>query len=270
MRRWLWLIPVVGLVFAGCSSAAPPGAGSAPADSGAMQSLQAKEAPLVRAAVGGDDLLRTGSVPMDPVHLKGVQAAADAGRNPASLQPVETVRSAAADLGLDLQQDAVRLDYAVAPGAGSGASEAYVDVLHAGREYVVQLIQPVRSGPGGIWAVNSVQDMGLARDNALKLDTLRRYFGALAAKDYAVAEDLLARRFRQSTSPESLAGNSIQSALGVERITWNSPAADVLVVDIKLSLSGGGSAWGDGDNMRFARFVQEDGAWKIAALATSP
>lgn len=282
MRRSVWLVPLLaGLLLAGCSSAAPPRAGDSSPGSGTKQPLVAngaakdlkKDTAAVQSALGeaaGADDLLTGSVPMDPVRLRDVQAAADAGRRPESLDPVRTVTAAAADLGLNLKQDQVKLDYTVSQGAGSGTGEAYVDVLHAGREYVVQLIQPVRSGPGGIWAVNSVRDVGSARDNAAKLDVVRQYFAALAGQDYDTAYGLLARRFRQSTSAASLAGNDIAQVVSVERATWNSPSADVLVVDINLRLSGSRSAWGDGINTRFVSFESEDGAWKIAGLASSP
>lgn len=276
MRRYLWLGPLLaGALLAGCNSArigAQPPAHEEriAAPQAATADQVAKGASVLQAA--GPAPVRTGSVSIDLAKLKQLQVEVDRGHKPGNLDPEEVVREAGQGLGLDPAADTVRLEQTTAQGQGSGGDEAYVYVLHAGREYVVQLIQPVKPGPGGIWAVNSVRDIGSKSENDLKLAVLQRYFKALAAKDYQTAYDLMSRRFRQGLpGPVGLSGNSIEQFQGVSRVPWFSPGPNAMYVEIRLKLSRqNASAWGDGSNDRFASFVQEDGAWRIDALATSP
>lgn len=280
MRRCLWLAPLLtGALLVGCSAARPPE--SPPAEEKRAEAPQtpadrtetgAAATAALDAAAAGAVPLRTGSVSMDLARLKQLQAEVDAGHKPGNLNPEEVVREGGRALGLNPAGDTVHLEKMVARGQGSGTGEAYVYVLHAGREYVVQLIQPVKTGAGGIWAINSIRDIGSKSDNDAKFASLQRYFEALATKDYRTAYELMSRRFRQGLAgPDGLAGNAIAAFEGAERLAWASPGPDSMYVEIRLKLAvQGGSAWGDGANGRYASFVEEDGAWHIDALATSP
>lgn len=284
MRHHLWLAPLLAAaVLAGCSSGAPPGS---PAGQEKAATLQADSAPAseqgeATLADKVDDTstarqlappVRTGSVSIDLARLNQIQAQVDQGHTPGYLDPEDVVRGAGAPLGLSPAADVIRLERLIHLGEGSGTGEAYVYVLHGGREYVVQLIQPVKTGPAGIWAVNSIRDIGQQKDNERKLAVLKQYFQALAGRDYDTAYRLMSRRFRQGlAAPETLANNSVQEVEGVERLAWASPGPDTMYVEIRLKLSTQNrSAWGDGENDRFAGFVQESGDWKLDSLATSP
>lgn len=216
--------------------------------------------------------VRTGSVSMDLAKLKEIQAQVDQGHTPGYLDPEDVVRSSGQALGLSPATDVIRLERLVHSGEGSGTGEAYFYVLHEGREFVVQLIQPVKTGPAGIWALNSIRDIGAQEENERKFAVLSQYFQALAGRDYDTAYRLMSRRFRQGLAgPEALANNSVQEVEGVERLAWASPDPDTMFVEIRLKLSDQNrSAWADGSNERFATFVQENGGWKIDGLATSP
>ncbi|MGE5590643.1 MAG: hypothetical protein ACM3ZA_08535 [Bacillota bacterium] len=280
MRYRLWLAPLLAAaVLAGCSSGAPAGPpqeavlqaqNAAGAESGEDQAARKLDESAAARQVA--PAVRTGSVSMDLAKLNEIQAQVDQGHTPGYLDPEDVIRSSGMALGLSPATDVMHLERLVHSGEGSGTGEAYFYVRHDGREYVVQLIQPVRTGPTGIWALNSIRDIGVLEENERKLAVLNQYFQALAGRDYDTAYRLMSRRFRQGLAgPEALANNSVQEVEAVERVAWASPGPDTMYVEIRLKLSTQNrSSWADGDNGRFASFVEENGDWRIDGLATSP
>jgi hypothetical protein len=84
---------------------------------------------------------------IEPARL--TQQAVDAGHDPWRLDPREVARTAGTTLGF-ADTDALEL-------ASQGPGVAVVHLVHDGTTYQMQLVQPVRVGPTGIWAVDAVQ-----------------------------------------------------------------------------------------------------------------
>jgi hypothetical protein len=74
---------------------------------------------------------------------------------PWRLDPLEVVREEGPKLGFS-PTDRFEL-VSQAPGAASGTNHATIRATHAGRAYEIQLIQPVKIGRNGIWAINDVR-----------------------------------------------------------------------------------------------------------------
>jgi hypothetical protein len=88
----------------------------------------------------------------DLASAEPVQRAVDTGDQPWRLDPLEVARADASVLGFG-PTDRMQL---VEEKAGS----ARVRARHAGVTCDIQLIQPARLGPSGIWVVESVQPAG--------------------------------------------------------------------------------------------------------------
>lgn len=126
------------------------------------------EGEAVDTLVGHADLTRPlerGPVRVSPVHLDRerqawLQGLADAGREVWRRDPLEVARREGRMFGLRLS-DGFRLRAVeeAPPRAGlrPGAGRATVEVAHEGEKYEIALVQPVRPGDRGIWAIESVR-----------------------------------------------------------------------------------------------------------------
>lgn len=90
--------------------------------------------------------------------MEQIQGQVDAGHQPWRLDPVQVATEEDQRYGLDpAAGDRFERVRTVDVGEGSGTGEAYVEVTHGGRRYVVQLIQPNGPGPHSIWTINSIR-----------------------------------------------------------------------------------------------------------------
>lgn len=97
-----------------------------------------------------------GEVELDMEALQQLQAAVDQGHQPWRLDPLQVAWDEGEQLGFDPAQDVFDLLSSPNP----APSQAEVLVLHGEHFYVIHLVQPVRAGPDGIWAIVRV-DRGL-------------------------------------------------------------------------------------------------------------
>lgn len=94
-----------------------------------------------------------GKVELDMEALEQLQAAVDQGHQPWRLDPLETARDEGQNLGFDPTQDTFDL----LPSPDPATGEARALVLCGEGFYVIHLVQPVRIGPDGIWAIARVE-----------------------------------------------------------------------------------------------------------------
>ncbi|MEA3342070.1 MAG: hypothetical protein U9R15_19060 [Chloroflexota bacterium] len=118
------------------------------------------EATLAPAPLTGTPLppgeVYVGEVELDMDALEQLQETVDQGHQPWRLDPLEAARDEGRNLGFDPVQDTFEL----LPSPDPATGEAQVLVLHGESFYVVHLLQPVRVGSDGIWAIVRV-DKGL-------------------------------------------------------------------------------------------------------------
>lgn len=72
------------------------------------------------------------------------------------LDPLQTAKEAGAKFGFDPRKDTFELISKEEQGGTDGKAVAKVLATHNGEEYIIQLIQPDKQGPEGIWVINSV------------------------------------------------------------------------------------------------------------------
>ncbi|WP_047150440.1 hypothetical protein [Aneurinibacillus tyrosinisolvens] len=90
-----------------------------------------------------------------PEDFISIQQYVDLGGNPWRLNPVETARMVGtANLGFSPRDIFTLRGYYV--DYDSGLNHALVDSVHAPCRFLIELYQPVRQGPRGIWAVERV------------------------------------------------------------------------------------------------------------------
>jgi hypothetical protein len=111
--------------------------------------------PPTEASPLGD--VYVGSVELDMEALQQLQESVDQGHQPWRLDPLEVAQDEGEALGFDPANDVYELLSLVEMGEESGTGEAKVLVLHGEHLYIIHLIQPVRAGLGGIWAINTIQ-----------------------------------------------------------------------------------------------------------------
>lgn len=113
-----------------------------------------------------DQPLRRGPIRTHPVFLDRerqawLQGLVDAGRDQWRRDPLEVARRDGRMAAFHSSGDQFRLlevkDAAVAPGTRAGEKQAVVEAVHDGKPYVIVLVQPVRTGDRGIWAISEVQ-----------------------------------------------------------------------------------------------------------------
>ncbi len=101
-------------------------------------------------------------IKIDEEEASKLQAAADGGRQPWLLDPVQVVRRSAAEYGFSAARDTFTLVSQVYKDERSGTGEAQVLVGHDGRFYLVKLIQPAGPGAHNIWQIAAVREVRAA------------------------------------------------------------------------------------------------------------
>ncbi len=99
--------------------------------------------------------LRLGPAPIDPVIFAARQRAADRGEASWAIDPVEVTRRDGPSFGID-PRDSLALDGADRDPVSLN-SRAVVRVYRTPEPLLVTLEQPIRSGQGGVWAIQSVR-----------------------------------------------------------------------------------------------------------------
>ncbi|MBX5436932.1 MAG: hypothetical protein IRZ33_06915 [Alicyclobacillaceae bacterium] len=97
----------------------------------------------------------TGRVEIPGEDYERIQRAADRGVNRWRLDPVQTAR-VVGSTHLGLRPDDTYEFVEQYIDAGSGLQQAVVRVQHGPCSYLVELYQPERQGPSGIWVVQTV------------------------------------------------------------------------------------------------------------------
>lgn len=121
-----------------------------------------------------DQPLRRGPIRTHPVFLDRerqawLQGLVDAGRDQWRRDPLGVARREGR-LAAFRSSDQFRLlevtDAAASPGTRAGAKQASVEAVHEGKAYEIVLVQPVRTGDRGVWAIAEVRakQEGQARD----------------------------------------------------------------------------------------------------------
>lgn len=96
---------------------------------------------------------------IDTDEAKVLQQAANSGSKPWLLDPVEVVRSQAAEYGFSPHKDSYSLVSRVYHGKKWNTGEARVLVRHGDRYYLLELIQPAGPGARNIWLIKSVREV---------------------------------------------------------------------------------------------------------------
>ena len=121
-----------------------------------VQTTQKKEATEDAKKEENVEDIKVGSVENDLEDLEKIQESVDQGSQPWRLDPYMVALSDGVELGFD-QEDIFTLISEVEMGEYSGTGEAEVEAVHNEIIYIIQLIQPVKQGEEGIWAINSVR-----------------------------------------------------------------------------------------------------------------
>ncbi|CAM3700627.1 hypothetical protein [Alicyclobacillus pomorum] len=100
----------------------------------------------------------TGFVELPGENYHRIQQAADAGRNLWRLSPVRTAQEVGTR-NLGFRPDDVYTFVEQYFDPGSGLQHAVVRVRHRTCTYLVELYQPERQGPKGIWVVQQVTEL---------------------------------------------------------------------------------------------------------------
>jgi len=101
--------------------------------------------------------IKTYPIFLDAQRAAYLQEKADGGEEVWRLDPVEVAKRDGRMLGFRLS-DQFELEELVPQGSGSGSGEALVRAVHGEQRYLLQLVQPVKTGEGGIWMLNSVRE----------------------------------------------------------------------------------------------------------------
>lgn len=105
--------------------------------------------------------IRTHQVYVDPERQAWLQGRVDASQDAWRLAPLEVARREGRMAGF-LLSDTFRVvgieDAPASPETPPGAKAAVVMASHGGRDFEILLVQPVRQGPRGIWAVESIRE----------------------------------------------------------------------------------------------------------------
>ncbi len=109
----------------------------------------------------GEDTDETGDIDTSGVEinmadLETIQTSVDNGSQPWRLDPIMVASADGVQYGFSIE-DTYRLSMEPTIGEGSGTGEAEVEVDHGSKTYVIQLIQSVKTGDDGVWAINSIR-----------------------------------------------------------------------------------------------------------------
>lgn len=106
--------------------------------------------------------LERGPIKIHPVfysmkRARRLQGLVDKGQERWRLDPLEVARRDGRMAGFLLSD---KFQLLTNPSPGSEAVKGMVEVLasHAGKEYIIRLVQPVKSGPSGIWLIGSIRE----------------------------------------------------------------------------------------------------------------
>lgn len=102
------------------------------------------------------DKITVGSVENDFADLEKQQSSVDSGSQPWRLDPLTVAITESPKYGFDASNDTFSLTEKIELGEFSGTGEATVEAVHQAETYNIQLIQPVKQGSQGIWAINSI------------------------------------------------------------------------------------------------------------------
>jgi len=107
--------------------------------------------PLVRGPI------KTHPVFFSLKRAKRLQSLVDKGQERWRLDPLEVARRDGRMAGF-LLSDKFQLLSNPSPGNDAGSGKVEVLAYHEGKEYIIQLIQPVRNGPSGIWLIGGIRE----------------------------------------------------------------------------------------------------------------
>lgn len=102
--------------------------------------------------------VKLGPVAVDFRRAQELQNSVDNGHQPWRLDPVQVVLEEGRQLGFDPTADRFSLLSKTPVEEGSGTGVAIVEAVQNNKAYLVQLVQPVKQGNAGIWAIKSVQE----------------------------------------------------------------------------------------------------------------
>lgn len=102
------------------------------------------------------EAIRTGNINNIGLELESQQSAVDDGNDLWRLDPYEVAKRDSVDYGFNQHEDVYTLISKIDIGDYSGTGEATVEVRHGEILYIIQLIQPIKQGEKGIWALNSI------------------------------------------------------------------------------------------------------------------
>lgn len=100
--------------------------------------------------------ISTGPANLNREQMQQIQAFVDQGQQSWRLDPLAVAQIEGAIFGFDKNNDAFSLISKIDMGQLSGTGEAVVEIVHKGITYRMFLMQPVKSGTQGIWAINTV------------------------------------------------------------------------------------------------------------------
>lgn len=101
--------------------------------------------------------ISVGGVEINKVKMETIQQQVDNGHQPWYLDPLQVAKETGTKFGFDPREDKFELLEVVPKAEYAGTGLAEVKAVHGDKEYIIQLIQPVKSGEHGIWAINSIR-----------------------------------------------------------------------------------------------------------------
>ncbi|MBU1178392.1 hypothetical protein KJ903_04220 [Patescibacteria group bacterium] len=104
--------------------------------------------------------IKTGAVEHKRSDLEAMQNSVNDGSQAWRLDPYMAALNDGVELGFNQAGDVFTLISKIESGEYSGAGEATVEAKHKDVTYIIQLIQPMDQGSGGIWVINSVAKKG--------------------------------------------------------------------------------------------------------------
>ncbi|MEG6616535.1 GerMN domain-containing protein [Peptococcaceae bacterium 1198_IL3148] len=97
-----------------------------------------------------------GAVDINIDKLRELQQQVDEGHQPWYLDPLQVAMETSTRYGFDPRVDKFTLVKVEEMGEYVGTGLAYVEATHDGKDYTIELIQPVEQGATGVWTINSI------------------------------------------------------------------------------------------------------------------
>lgn len=98
--------------------------------------------------------IKVGTVELNIDKMREIQQNVDNGHQPWYLDPLQVAMEMGTRYGFDPRKDRFKLEQV--EHQSTGTSIAKVRAVHDGDEYIIQLMQPVKQGQGGIWVINAI------------------------------------------------------------------------------------------------------------------